>query len=137
MAADQDFVRVTFDEHRRKLRFKHRDLRDAVKQSGQSIGDLFQDPFGGWPYLLLMGLRFGDHKMTLDKASEFIDLWVNGDEDRNIPKRELGDLGMILLDALNASGFITLSNEAPELVEGAEQAEGNAQTEDALTPSGI
>lgn len=120
--ASQRFVRIDLDQ-RRKLRYKHKDLRDVVKESGKSIGELFMDPFGGWPYLLLFGLRWQDLKLNLDKASEFIDLWVETHADEKTP---MDSLGQKLLDALNASGFVRIKSEG-ELDEA--PAEGNALRE--------
>jgi hypothetical protein len=102
-----------------------------VQQSGKSIGELFLDPFVGWPYLMLFGLRWQDLKLSYDKCSEFIDKWLDDHADEKMP---MDSLGQKLLDALNASGFVkieaegTLVDEAP--------AGGNAQTEGASTPTG-
>jgi len=101
------FVRIELDLPR-KLRFKHKDLRDVVDATKKPIGDLFMDPFNGWPHLLLYGLRWQDLKLTLDKCSEFIDLWVEQHIDEKTP---MDSLGQKLLDALNASGFIRIQAE--------------------------
>ena len=127
-AAKQTFVRIQLDLPR-KLRFKHKDLRDIVRESGKSIGELFNDPFNGWPYLLLYGLRWQDLKLSLDKASEFIDGWVEEHGDEKFP---MDSLGQVLLDALNASGFIRIVAES-ELDAPTDDAEGNAPPE-AVTP---
>ena len=94
----------------RKLRFNHKDLRDVSKDSGRPIGDLFMDPFGGWPYLLLYGLRWQDLSITLDRCSELIDGWRDSHESEELP---LNSLGEKLLEALNASGFIRIQADAP------------------------
>jgi hypothetical protein len=122
----EQFVRIELDQ-RRKLRYKHKDLRDVVKDTGKAIGDLFNDPFAGWPYLLLYGLRWQDLKLTLDKCSEFIDLWV---EQHASEKYPMQSLGQTLLDALNASGFVRIEAEG-KLEEPIEGAEGKATPEDA------
>jgi hypothetical protein len=122
-----NFVRIELDV-KRKLRFRHKDLRDAVKVSGQSIGALFSDPFGGWPYLLLYALRHQDVNLDLDKCSEFIDLWV----ERHAEERQPMDLlGKQLLAALNASGFVKVEAET-KLEDGPTSAEGNAKPPVAL-----
>ncbi len=120
------FVRIDLDL-KRKLRFKHKDLRDLVASTGKSIGELFSDPFGGWPHIMLHALRHQDLKLTLDKCSEFIDLWVEKHADEEAP---LNSLGEKLLEALNASGFVrikadTKMDETPASGELAEVAEGN------------
>lgn len=120
------FVRIDFgpnDIAGRKLRFKHKDLRDVVKETGKSVGELFMDPFGGWPYLLLYGLRWQDLKLTVDKCSDFIDTWV--DMHSEAEKMPMDSLGQKLLDALNASGFVKI--EAEGSLEGAP--EGNEKPE--------
>lgn len=109
MAETVSFVPIKLDIPGRKLRFKHRDLRDAVAQSGRSIGELFTDPFGGWPYLLLMGLRWQDLKLNLDKCSEFIDLWVEEHANEKVP---MDSMGALLLEALNRSGFVKIQAES-------------------------
>jgi hypothetical protein len=126
--ADQ-FVRIYLDQ-RRKLRYKHKDLRDVCAESGKSLGELMHDPFGGWPYLLRFGLRWQDLTVTLDKASEFIDLWLDepDPEDKNQTPRTMDQLGLRLLDALNASGFVKIQAEMP-LEARVELAEGNARPE--------
>jgi hypothetical protein len=101
------FVRIELDV-RRKLRYKHKDLRDVCEATKKDIGQLFNDPFNGWPYLLLYGLRWQDLKLTLDKCSEFIDLWVERHQDEKFPMQSMGST---LLEALNASGFIRIEAE--------------------------
>ena len=92
----------------RKLRFNHKDLRDVVKDSGKNLGELFTDMFGGWPYLLLYGLRWQDLTITLDRCSELIDGWRDSHADEQYPMQSLG---MALKDALNASGFVKIESE--------------------------
>jgi hypothetical protein len=120
------FVRIELDIPR-KLRFRHKDLRDVVEATKKPIGDLFVDPFNGWPYLMLYGLRWQDLKLSLDKCSEFIDLWIENHGDEQMP---MDSLGQKLLDALNASGFVKIVAEG-ELTEPGP--EGNA-TPEAATP---
>jgi hypothetical protein len=96
-------------QSKRKLRFNHRDLRDVVKESGKSIGELYADPFLGWPYLLLYGLRWQDLQLSLDKCSELIDGWRDSHADEKTP---LTSMGETLLAALNASGFIKIEAES-------------------------
>lgn len=115
---DANFVRIALDIPR-KLRFKHKDLRDAVQTTGKSIGELYMDVFNGWPYLLLFGLRWQDLKVTPDKCSEFMDLWVEARPDEEAP---LTSMGQLILEALNKSGFVRIKAEG-ELDEA--PAEGN------------
>jgi hypothetical protein len=124
--AEANFVRVKFDIVR-KLRFKHKDLRDLVQTTGKSIGELFSDPFAGWPHILLYALRHQDLKLTIDKCSEFIDLWVEenpSDDPRRMP---LDSLGEKILEALNASGFVRI--KAENTLEAEPSAEGNETPE--------
>lgn len=127
--AEVDFVRLSFDntEHppngRRKLKFRHKDLRDVVNTTKQSISDLFGDPFGGWPYLLVYGMRAYDINVTLDQASELIELWVKS---RPTEKTPLDSLGKQLLAALNASGLVKIR---ADLADQADDPTGNAQPE--------
>lgn len=124
-----DIVRIHLDR-KRKLKFRHRDLRDAVEKTGKSIGELFQDPFGGWAYLLLFGLRYEDLNISLDKASDFIDRWIDEPDPETKTPRTLDDLGLKLLDALNASGFVKIKADgAGKDGDGDEGAEGNATPE--------
>jgi len=70
-----DVVRITFDKER-KLKPKHKYLREAVRVSGKSITELITDPFGGFPFLVQALLQpsgaVGEH-ISLDKASDLID----------------------------------------------------------------
>jgi hypothetical protein len=127
------FVRITLDlpdghkeigtwQPARKLRFNHKDLRDLVKDTDRSIGELFSDAFNGWPYLLLYGLRWQDLKISLDRCSELIDGWRDAHADDQYP---LNSLGQALLDALNASGFVRIEAEEPLKDETAEGDAGN------------
>ena len=71
-------VVLEFDK-RRKLKCKHKHIRDAVRASGKSVVELLNDPFGGWPFLLSALLIPGvamDEAMSLDKASDLIDIFV-------------------------------------------------------------
>ena len=121
----QGSVAIHLDQ-RRKLIFRHKDLRDAVSETGKSIGDLFTDPFGGWGHLLRYGLRTQDPRVTLDKASEFLDLWVAKPDPETNQERTLDQLGELLLEALNASGFVKITKFSPEKKE---TPEGNALPE--------
>jgi hypothetical protein len=137
--ADQTFVRIQFHAgkgNRLKLQFKHKDLRDAVNQSKKSIHDLFTDSFGGWPYLLWAGLRHMDPRMSIDKASEYIDAWCNTpdpalplDHPDAMKPRTMDALGFLLLDALNASGFVRIDPVEEGKDEDEEDAEKNAMPE--------
>lgn len=70
-------VFLEFDR-RRKLKPRHRFIRDAVRASKQSVTELLQDPFGGHPFLiqaLLQPSAAQGENMTLDKASDFLDAY--------------------------------------------------------------
>jgi hypothetical protein len=117
-----DFVPVRFSDHdtidkrvikKRKLRFRHKDIRDAIKESEQGIASLLTDIFIGWPYLLRYGLRHEDMGMTIDRASELLDAWVREPDPDTKEPRTIDQLGKKLLDAINASGFIKIQSETP------------------------
>ncbi len=130
-----DFVRIRFSEKDikgRKLRFGHKDIRDAIKDSGQSIGELLTDVFLGWPYLIRYGLRHQDLAVSLDKASEFMDAWVREPDPETNEKRTLDMLGRKILDAINMSGFIKIEAENPIAASDDGDAEGNARPEAAI-----
>ena len=107
----------------RKLRFNHKDLRDVCKDTGKSIGELFSDPFSGWPYLMLYGLRWQDLSVSVDRCSELIDGWRDSHPDDKTP---LQSLGQKLIEALNASGFVKI--EAESKLEDVGGSEGNELT---------
>src|SRR5688500_11872079 len=72
-------VRLEFDRER-KLKPKHKYLREAVRQSGRSITELLNDPFNGYPWLLqalLTPSAQTNETITLDKCSEFIDIYCD------------------------------------------------------------
>jgi len=124
--SDVDFVRIQFDATQRlKLKFRHKDLRDAVLESGKAIGELYSDPFGGWPFLLKYAMRAYDLKVTTDKASEYIEIWVRQPDPNTNEKRTLDQLGQVLLEALNVSGFVSIKADEQSEAE----AEGNATPE--------
>lgn len=107
-----NFVRISLGGIRRKLSYEHKDLRDASAASGRSFMDLAGDPFNGWPYLLLYGLRWqGDRTVTLDRCSAFIDQWVKEHKDDEKPPME--SLSDLLMEALVASGFVRLPKPEP------------------------
>jgi hypothetical protein len=71
-------VILEFDK-RRKLKCKHKYIRDAVRTSGKSVVELLNDPFGGWPFLLSALLMPGadvNEGIGIDKASDLIDIFV-------------------------------------------------------------
>lgn len=73
-------VRLEFDKER-KLKARHKFIRDAVNNSGKSIAQLVNDPFGGYPYILQALLQPGSRDtITLDKASELIDAYLDRHE---------------------------------------------------------
>ena len=91
----------------RKLRFRHLDLKDVVATTNKSMTDLLNDPFFGWAHLLAFGLRFEDPKITVNRASELIDVYLEKSEpDGTLHKLE--DIGIKLTEALEASGYIRI-----------------------------
>lgn len=72
-------LRITFDKER-KLKARHKFIREAVRTSGKAITELLQDPFGGFPYLVQALLQPGapiNEPITIDKASDLIDAFVD------------------------------------------------------------
>jgi hypothetical protein len=89
------------EQERYKIVFRTRDLRDVTENTGKSVFDLLNDPFGGWPHLLHYGLRFAHPKITKDGAADLIDKWKDDD-----PEHEYSKIGELLMQALEASGFV-------------------------------
>jgi hypothetical protein len=89
-----------------KLRFKHAELRQLsemvkiqYKDPSATIDALLQDPFGGWPYLLLYALKGQQPDLTVDEVSDLIDRWVgDGNEFPGIRRK--------LQDALVSAGYL-------------------------------
>lgn len=108
--------RIEFRGVSRRLKYKHRDLRDAVKESGKPVEQMLGDPFDGWPHLLRAGLRWQDTKFTLDNASDLIDEWKDAHSDD--PGGALSGLGELIIDALETAKFIKI-----------QRPEGNARPE--------
>jgi hypothetical protein len=72
-------IKIVFDKER-KLKARHRYIRDAVIQSGKSIFELMSDPFGGYPYVLQALLQPGkpDHEvLDLNTTSRLIDAYID------------------------------------------------------------
>ena len=124
--AEQDFVRLELEKGRRiKLQFKHKQLREAVRASGnRPIGELLSDPFGGWPFLLVAGYSAFKGVASLDEVSDWIDVWMDQPDPTTGEPRTLDQLGMKLIEAIKASGFIKTEPVKDQDDEGAE---GNAQ----------
>jgi hypothetical protein len=60
----------------RKLKCRHKYMREAERASGKSVFELLRAPFYGYPYLLQALLQPGSDKpITLDRASDLIDLY--------------------------------------------------------------
>lgn len=98
-----------------------------VAESGKPLMELLQDSFGGWPYVIRFGLRWQDLKISLDKASEFIDLWMEEPDPDTGESRTMDQLGLVLIDALNKSGFVKIQAEKPIEDNPEESAAGNAR----------
>lgn len=88
--------------------FRHREIRDLLNTTNKTLLELYNDPFTGWPYLLLFGLRYQDNRLTLDNCSDFIDQWAEKHKDDEAPLKGLGDL---LIEGLTASGLLRLEAE--------------------------
>lgn len=72
-------VKVVFDRER-KLKARHRFVRDAVIQSGKSIQELLADPFGGFPYILQALLKPAapsNEVLSLNVASDLLDVYFD------------------------------------------------------------
>jgi hypothetical protein len=89
------------EQERYKIVYRTRDLRDVTENTGKSVFDLLNDPFGGWPHLLHYGLRFAHPKITKDGAADLIDKWKDDDQ-----ANEYAKLGEMLMQALENSGFV-------------------------------
>lgn len=79
MAHAPHVVRLEFDKVR-KLKARHRFIRDVVRASGKSVTDLVQDPFGGHPFLiqaLLTPSSAVNESISLDKASDLLDAYYD------------------------------------------------------------
>ncbi len=127
--AEQKFVRLEITKERRvKLQFKHKQLREAVRLSGRSIGELVGDPFGGWPYLITEGHRPFDPTISIDKASQLIDEWVELPDPNTGTERSLAELAEKLLEAVKASQFVVIK---PDVKDDDEVPEGKDQKPDA------
>ncbi len=116
LAPKTNFVKIRFsakDIKGRKLKYGHKNIRDAIKESGMSIGELLTDVFLGWPFLIRHGLMHQDLAVSLDKASEFMDAWVNEPDPDTGEERKLDALGKLLLEAINKSNFIKIEAENP------------------------
>lgn len=107
--ADPRAVDIMLDRPR-KLLYRHKDIRDAVNSSGKSIVMLLDDLFGGWPYLLLHGLRHQDTRLTLDDCSEMLDRVAQSGE----PIKTVQDK---LIAAIEKTGFIKIQRPESEATE--------------------
>ena len=103
----QGKVAIHLDQPR-VLMFRHKDLRDVSVATGKPIGELFADAFAYWADLLQYALRTQDPRITRDKASSFIDIWVDQPDPVTKKERTLDELGDLLLEALTASGFVKI-----------------------------
>lgn len=113
----QPYVLIDLDKPR-KLRFRHNDLADLEVQSGKGLAELMSGmSFHGIRLLLLYGLRWQDQKMTVSKAGDLAQAWL--DKGHGIES-----LVEKLLDALRASGFVK-AEDASDAEAGGEDVEGN------------
>jgi hypothetical protein len=70
-------VTIVFDKER-KLKARHRYVRNAVIQSKKSIQELLSDPFGGFPYILQAVLQPGSTEViSIDRASDLLDIYTD------------------------------------------------------------
>lgn len=105
----QPYVHITLDKPR-KLRFRHRDLADLEEQSGKGLLQLMTSTtMHGVRLLLNYGLRHQDTKMTPEKASDLIDVWIE-------KGGTLAGLNDKILDGLRVAGFWSdrTDTKAPE-----------------------
>jgi hypothetical protein len=109
-------VRITLDGKERKLKARHRHVRDARIESDKTVIELLQDPWGGYPYLLRALLRHREPNLSLDDASNLIDDWMD-----NNPSME--GLTKAITSALANYMHIELTPSDEEKTE----AEGNAE----------
>ena len=115
----QPYVLIDLDKPR-KLRFRHNDLADLEVASGKGLAELMSGmSFHGIRLLLMYGLRWQDAKMTVSRAGDLAQAWLD---------KGLGIEGLVekLLDGLRASGFIK-ADESDQ--GGAEDGEGNGSPE--------
>ena len=116
----QPYVLIDLDRPR-KLRYRHNDLADLEVVSGKGLGELMSgQSFHGVRLLLQFGLRWQDSKMTLTKAGDCAQAWL----DKGLGLDALIDK---ILDALRVSGFIKDAPGAQN--ETGEGDEGNATAE--------
>jgi hypothetical protein len=121
-----DFVRLELSDVKRiKLRFKHKQIHNAVIASGRAIGELATDPFGGWPFLLAEGHRPFDPKVTIEIACGWIDEWVATPDPKTGAARDLAGMMTVLTDALTASGFLSTKPEIADTDGEADEKAGN------------
>jgi hypothetical protein len=122
MATSTNVVRLDFgDGKSRKLKCRHKHMREAVRASGKSVTELVNDPFGGYCYLIQALLQPGSAEpVTLDKASDLIDLFVDTGNDMNT-------LTKALIAAL--SGYLNI-----ELTKTVEEEEEGSDAPNAATP---
>jgi hypothetical protein len=126
-------VRLNVDEKLSlKLKARHRDLRDVVHDTGKSLQALYADWADGWPYLLQYFARARQEPITLDDASDIMDTWIQQPDPKTGKKRELSELGKLLLEVMDQSGFVRITR--PEMAkdkdgEDDEDREGNAPPE--------
>jgi hypothetical protein len=79
MATAGDAVRLVFDKER-KLKARHKYIRNAVIASGKGVQELLADPFGGFPYIVQALIQPGlasNESVSLDKASDLIDQYLD------------------------------------------------------------
>jgi hypothetical protein len=112
-------VRIDFGDGKgqRKLKPKHKNVSDAVRDSGRSIGELINDPFNGYRYLLraLLAPTYG--ALSLDKCSELIDSYIEANREESVATKKpaLNGLTEALVESL--SDWLTIEQPAKDIDE--------------------
>ena len=102
MSKEASVVRIDFGDGKgpRKLKCRHKFIRDVVRTSGKSISELINDPFGGYPFLLQALLApVSRDGISLDQASALIDSYLDANHD-------IAGLTKALIQAL--SGYLNI-----------------------------
>ena len=89
----------------RKLMFRYKDVGDAVAASGKPLMEMLGDEFSGWRTLLFFGLRYNDSRLQPSDIGSMVDTFI----ERRLSEgaaAPMNEIGIYLMDALEASGFI-------------------------------
>jgi hypothetical protein len=103
------------------LKFGSKNLYDLTKRGGKSVIELMQDPFGGWPDLLMAGLQKDHPDLNMNNVSRLIDEFVS--------EKDYSEMGKLLRQGLEEAGFLP-KDEDDEPADAS--AEGKATSPDPL-----